>query len=204
MRNVAGPKIDKPSPRVRIPELAVGVVIVAGCVLGALVWQRSTERGMAVLVAGRDLRRGQVLTEEDLSAALITSDRPLSLLRVSSASEIVGMRLKADLPIGTPLTPTHVADVEPIDVRYGLVGITVSNAEAPLDLMAGDAVRLVTVDDDMDGSRIVEVVDLIATVWEISIPDDIEGRRSVTLRVPIDAVIAPLGHDEVHLVKVGE
>lgn len=114
------------------------------------------------------------------------------------------MRLKADLPIGTPLTPTHVADVEPIDVRYGLVGITVSNAEAPLDLMAGDAVRLVTVDDDMDGSRIVEVVDLIATVWEISIPDDIEGRRSVTLRVPIDAVIAPLGHDEVHLVKVGE
>lgn len=201
---MAAQKIDKPAPRVRIPELAVGVLIVAGCVLGALVWQRSTERGTAILVAGRDLRRGQVLSEEDLSAVVITSDRPISLLRVSSASEIVGMRLKADLPIGTPLTPTHVADVEPIDSRDGLVGIAVNNAEAPLDLTAGDVVRLVTVDDDIDGSRIVEVVDLIATVWEISAPDDIEGRRSVTLRLPVDAVVALLGHDEVHLVKVGE
>ncbi|MFM7871830.1 MAG: hypothetical protein ACKPBG_09145, partial [Actinomycetota bacterium] len=121
-----------------------------------------------------------------------------------SASEIVGMRLKADLPMGTPLTPTVVVDVEPIDSRYGLVGITVSNAEAPLDLMAGDVVRLVTVDDDIDGSRMVDVVDPVATVWEISVPDDIEGRRSVTLRLPVDAVVAPLGHDEVHLVKVGE
>lgn len=188
----------------RIPELAVGVLIVAGCVLGALVWQRSIERGTAVLVASRDLRRGQVLVEDDLSAVVITSDRPLSLLRVSSASEVVGMRLRADLPTGTPLTATLVADVEPIDSRHGLVGITVSNAEAPFDLMAGDVVRLVTVDDDIDGARIVEVVDVLASIWEISAPDDIEGRRSVTLRLPIDSVLAPHGHDELHLVKVGD
>lgn len=201
---MAGPKDVKPASNVRLPELAVGVLIVAGCVLGALVWQRSIERGTAVLVASRDLRRGQVLSNEDLSAVVITSERPLALLGISSASEIVGMRLKADLPMGTPLTPTVVVDVEPIDSRYGLVGITVSNAEAPLDLMAGDVVRLVTVDDDIDGSRMVDVVDPVATVWEISVPDDIEGRRSVTLRLPVDAVVAPLGHDEVHLVKVGE
>lgn len=201
---MAAENIDRAAPRVRIPELAVGVLIVAGCVLGALVWQRSIERGTAVLVAGRDLRRGQMLSEEDLSAVVITSEQPLSLLGISSASEIVGMRLKVDIPMGTPLAPTHVADVEPIDSRYGLVGITVSNAEAPLDLTAGDIVRLVTVDEDIDGSRIVDVVDPIAMVWEISIPDDIEGRRSVTLRLPVDAVVAPLGHDEVHLVKVGD
>lgn len=201
---MAGPNIVKPVSRVRIPELAVGVLIVAGCVLGALVWQRSIERGTAVIVAGRDLKRGQVLSNDDLSAVVITSERPLALLGISSASEIVGMRLKADLPMGAPLTPTLVAEVEPIDSRYGLVGITVSNAAAPLDLMAGDVVRLVTVDDDIDGSRVVNVVDPAATVWEISAPDDIEGRRSVTLRLPVDAIVAPLGHDEVHLVKVGE
>lgn len=190
-------------PKIRIPELAVGVLIVTGCVLGALLWQRSVERGTAVLVAGRDLRRGQVLTEADLSAVVVSSSQPVLLLRSSAAAEVLGMRVLVDLPSGTPINPTQVSEVEPVDARHGLVGVTVTAAEAPLDLMAGDSVQLVAVNVGVDGTRRVEPLSSSATVWEITTPDDVEGRRSVTLRLPISEVALPVGHDELHLVKVG-
>lgn len=191
------------SSRVRIPELAVGVLIVTGCVLGALLWQRSTERGTAVLVAGRDLRRGQVLTDSDLSAVVVSSDQPLLLLRASAAEQVLGMRVLVDIPTGAPINPTQVSEVEPVDARHGLVGITVTAAEAPLDLMAGDSVRLVVVDSEVDGTRRVEILETMAVVWEITDPNELDGGRSVTLRLPLDAVALPAGHEELHLVKVG-
>lgn len=191
------------NPRVRVPELAVGVLIVTSCVLGALLWQRSTERGAAVLVAGRDLRRGQVLTDADLSAIVVSSKQPLLLLRASAAEQILGMRVLVDLPAGTPINPTQVSEVEPVDARHGLVGIMVTAAEAPLDLIAGDPVRIVVVDSEVDGTRRVETLGTMATVWEITDPNELDGRRSVTLRLPLDAVALPAGHEELHLVKVG-
>lgn len=189
--------------RVRVPELTVGILIVTGCVLGALLWQRSIERGTAVLVAGRDLRRGQIVGDTDLAAVVVTSNQPLLLLRASAAEQILGMRMLVDIPSGTPINPTQVSEVEPVDARHGLVGVTVTSAEAPLDLIAGDTVRMVVVDSEVDGTRRVETLSEQATIWEITVPDEIDGRRSVTLRLPLDAMALPVGHEELHLVKVG-
>lgn len=194
---------EVPQARVRVPELAVGVLIVAACVLGALLWQRSVEKGAPILIAGRDLTRGQVVTDDDLAAVVVSSDEPLRLLKASAAPQIIGMRLLSDIPVGTPLSMTQLSRVEPVDERHALVGITVTLAQAPIDLLAGDSVRLVSVNSEVDGDRRVEVMAQRAKIWEISLQDDLAGLRSVTLRLPIDSASSVLGHDELHLMKVG-
>jgi flagella basal body P-ring formation protein FlgA len=189
--------------RVRVPELAVGLLIVSACVLGALLWQRSVEKGATVLTASTDLKRGQLISEADLSAVVVSSDQPLRLLKVSAATQVVGMRALVDIPMGTPLSLTQLSVVEPVDARYALVGVTVTLAQAPLDLLAGDRVRMVSLNREVDGSRLVEVLVAVAEIWEISPQDDLDGRRSVSLRLPIDSASLALGHDELHLMKVG-
>ena len=187
----------------RVPELAIGLLIVSACVLGALLWQRSVEKGTPVLIAGRDLERGQVISDADLSAVVVSSDEPLRLLKASAASEILGKRVLADIPMGSPISAAQLSTVAPVDARHALVGVTVTLAQAPLDLIAGDSVRLVSVNSEVDGSRRVDVLGQSALIWEISAQDDLDGRRSVTLRLPIDDASSALGHDELHLLKVG-
>lgn len=189
--------------RVRVPELAIGLLIVSACVLGALLWQRSVEKGATILTASADLKRGQLISDADLSAVVVSSDQPLRLLKVSAATQVVGMRALVDIPMGTPLSMTQLSAVEPVDARYALIGVTVTLAQAPLDLMAGDKVRMVSLNREVDGTRLVEVLVAVAQIWEISPQDDLDGRRAVSLRIPIDSASLALGHDELHLMKVG-
>lgn len=193
----------KRSTRVRVPELAIGLLIVSACVLAALLWQRSVEKGAPVLIAGRDLSRGQLVSDNDLAAVVISSDEPLRLLKATSASQVIGMRVLAEIPAGTPMSMTQLSVVEPVDERHALVGVTVTLAQAPLDLIAGDSVRLVSVNRQVDGSRSVVVLAEMARIWEITTLDGLSDQRSVTLRLPLDSASSVLGHDELHLLKVG-
>jgi hypothetical protein len=47
--------------RARLSELALGIVVVAVCALGVVLWQRSTTSTDAVLVLGRAVRAGEEL-----------------------------------------------------------------------------------------------------------------------------------------------
>lgn len=195
--------VSRPS-RVRVPEMAIGLLIVSACVLGALLWQRSVETGTPVLIAGQDLSRGQLVTDTDLVAVVVSSDEPLRLLKATAATQVIGMRVLTDIPAGTPLSMTQLSVVEPVDARHALVGFTVTLAQAPLDLIAGDSVRLATVNRTVDGAKSVDVLADVAHIWEISTVDGLDGQRSVTLRIPIDAASLTLGHDELHMFKVGK
>ena len=192
-----------PTSRVRIPELAIGLFVVSACILGALLWQRSVEKGTPVLIAGRDLQRGQVISDADLAAVVVSSDEPIRLLKASAATEILGMRVLTNIPMGSPISTAQLSMVEPVGASHALVAVTVTSAQAPLDLIAGDSVRLVSVNSEIDGTRRVDVLDHVALIWEISAPDDLDSRRSVTLRLPFDVASSVLGHDELHVLKVG-
>src|SRR5262245_33522552 len=52
--------------RARVSELALGVVVVAVCALGVVLWQRSTTSTEGVLVLARSLRAGEALGADDL------------------------------------------------------------------------------------------------------------------------------------------
>ena len=187
---------------VRIPEFAIGLLIVSVCIIGAFMWQNSGAEGTQVLVSSRALKRGHEIQAADLSTITLTSSDDIALLATSSATAIIGMRLTTDIEAGSPLTPSQLISVEPLTPTEGLAGITVTKSQAPADLTAGDNVQVIAVDSQPDGTNLTTSIVAKVQVWEISQPDELSGDRSVTLRVVIASANELVGHDELHLVKV--
>ena len=187
---------------VRIPEFAIGLLIVCICIIGSFMWQNSGAEGTQVLVSSRALKRGHEIQAADLSTITLTSSDDIALLATSSATAVIGMRLTTDIEAGSPLTPSQLISVEPLTPTEGLAGITVTKSQAPADLTAGDNVQVIAVDSQSDGTNLTTSIAAKVQVWEISQPDELSGDRSVTLRVVIASANELVGHDELHLVKV--
>lgn len=187
---------------VRIPEFAIGLLIVCVCIIGAFMWQNSGAEGTKVLVTSRALKRGHEIQDSDLSTITLTSSDDIALLSTSAASDVIGMRVTTDIVAGTPLTPSQLIGVEPLLSTEGLAGITVTKSQAPANLAAGDDVQVIAVDSQSDGSNLTTSIASEIQVWEISEPDELSGDRSVTLRVAMTSANQLIGHDELHLVKV--
>ena len=187
---------------VRIPEFAIGLLIVCICIIGAFMWQNSDATGTKVLVTSRALQRGHEIQASDLSSITLTSSDDIALLETSTATDIIGMRITTDIVAGTPLTPSQLISVRPLTTSEGLAGITVTKAQAPANLAAGDNVQVIAVDSQSDGTNLTTSIAAKIQVWEISDPDELSGDRSVTLRVAITSADELIGHDELHLVKV--
>jgi hypothetical protein len=187
---------------VRTPEVAVGALIIAACVVGATIWGRSAVVGTSVLVVTNDVKRGQVLEASDFGAITLTSSDDIELVRASALQDAVGLRATVDIAAGTPLTPAQLDAVDPLAVGEGLVGLTVAPGDAPADLDVGDSVRLLTVTRLADGSTSPAVEAASVEVWAMSDPDPLDGTRVITLKVSEDVATMVLGREEIRLMKV--
>lgn len=189
---------------VRLPELAVGLFIVAASIAGAILWQRSVENGTAVLVTARDLSRGDVVDESDLDRVVLTTTGDIALIRATSVDQVVGRRVTADLMRGTPLAPDFLVSTRALGVLDGLAGLTVAPSSAPAELAAGDAVRVFVMRSNVEGDTVVEEVTGPIEVWEVSMPDPSSNERAVTVRCPLASIPSIVGAVQIHLVKVVE
>lgn len=187
---------------VRVPELAIGLFIVAASIGGAVFWQRSVEAGTAVLVTSRDIGRGEVLSAVDLAEIVVTASADIALIRSSSAEQVVGRRVTADLRSGTPLIPAFLITTGEVGPLDGLVGLTVRLSSAPLELAAGDFVRIFTAETTLEGERKVEEVPGPLEIWEVSTPDPLSSERAITVKSPLESIPRLVGREEIHLVKV--
>lgn len=187
---------------VRLPELAVGIFIVAASIGGAVFWQRSVEAGTPVLVTARDVARGEVLTTVDLAEIIVTSSADIALIRSSASDQVVGRRVTTDLRRGTPLVPAFLTSTGIVGPLDGLVGLTVGSSSAPDELAAGDQVRIFTVESSLDGEMVVAEVPGPLEIWDVSIPDPLSSERAVTVKSPLDSIPRLVGREEIHLVKV--
>lgn len=193
------------SKKIRVPELAIGLSIVVVCVLGSLLWGGASDvEATKVLVASRDLERGHLISDDDLTSVEISSSSDVPLLDVSLAPQVVGLRTTTDVSSGSPLTEGQLGRRAELRSDEGLVGLVVTADQAPAELASGDIVDVVAVSRESDGGVTREQLPTSMEVWDVTEPDPMTGDRSVTLRV--NRVSAPqiVGHDEVHLVKVGQ
>lgn len=189
---------------IRIPELATGAAIVLVCVIGALAWGGPSQAaGHQVLVAATDLERGHLITAGDITTVEISSSGDVALLDASLADQVVGLRASTSISAGSPFTEGQLGRRKPLAASDGLVGLVVSPDQAPIELAAGDTVDVVAVTHESDGTITRERLPMSMEVWDVAEPDPMTGDRSVTLRIGIASAPAIVGHDEVHLVKVG-
>jgi hypothetical protein len=139
---------------VRVPELMLGILLVAGCALAAIVWQRSASTTQQALVFARDVRRGDVLAPQDFRAADVRATGA-RLLPFTDATRLVGRVVVADISAFTPVTDDLAVDAIPLGTDESLVGRRLELGEFPLGLRSGDRVTVVVVEDDPLGASTV-------------------------------------------------
>lgn len=188
--------------RVRVPELAIGVLVIAAAVAASVALNTDGDSGTGVLAVGRTVTRGQVIDSSDLTVVSLTADQDVALLATELSSQVVGMRAAVDIDAGTPLSSSHLIDVAPLSADEAVVGVVVDDARAPADLVPGDLVRVVYLDTSLENGDVVSTLPNLAEVWAVSNPDDLMGERAISLRIARTLAESFVGHDEIHLVKV--
>jgi hypothetical protein len=182
--------------------LAIGIFVIAAAVAVSVVLNTGDDEGTGVLAVARPLARGQVIDTADLTAVSLTADRDVALLSTDLSTQVIGMRAAVDIGIGTPLSSSHLIDVEPLSTDDAVVGVVVDDSHAPAELAPGDLVRVVFLDTSLENGDVVSALPNVAEVWAVTVADEVMGERSISLRVARALADSFVGHDEIHLVKV--
>lgn len=139
---VHAPTLAPPKRRVRIPELAVGLLVTVMCALGAVLWHLSAASKVPALAVSAEVERGDLIEAVDLRTVYVASDD--SLVRITDQADVVGKVALVDLAPGTLITPTVVADGAALEAGDGVVGLALDPGQYPaLGLAPGDRVNVV-------------------------------------------------------------
>jgi len=197
--------VAPPNRRVRVPELAIGVLVLVAFALGALLWHLSTTSKSAALVLASGVSRGEVVEATDLRTAYISTDE--QLVRVTDPASVVGKVALNDLSAGTLMTPAAVADASVLEPGDGVVGLALDPGQYPaLGLAPGDRVNVVRSGDapvDPNGADVNQVLARGATVFEVE--ELASDRKLVSIRsseADAETVAAAAGSGALRLVLV--
>ena len=186
----------------RIPELAVGLVLMLGGALGAILLSRSGNSVVVVVGAAHDLQRGEKITREDLIAV----ETPLSMSNAfvadTQAASLIGQTVLVDLQASTPLTMSMFSDQQQLLPDEALTSAAIQQGNYPVDLAVGDQVRLITVPDiALSQSSQPEMFDQVVTIWSLNKSEN-NDIVLVTFRSSLDLSMAIARAGEVHIVRV--
>ena len=197
-RQVGPPSAKRP---VRMPEIVLGVLLVATCAMGALLWQRSVDQTITVVAAARPIARGSIISAADVRGAQVGGETS-GLVRGDDARLIVGRIALVDIEQGVPFTSALVTDAAPLGPDEALTSMALSPGQMPTDLAPGDHVRLVvTAAPDATGVTETNMLESEATVWTIASGTD--GLSTVvTVRGPLDLSTAVAAASKVQLARV--
>ncbi|WCO67944.1 SAF domain-containing protein [Iamia majanohamensis] len=196
--------IRPPGRRVRVPEVAVGLLVTVVFALGAVLWHLSTVEKDPALVVASNVERGDVIESIDVRIGYVSSDDPLARLDSSQLDQVVGRVASVDLAEGTLLTTSVVADGPAVDAGDGVVGLALDPGAYPArGLAPGDRVNVVRTADvaDLDADPIV-----VARNASVSAVDELASDRLLvsvlTTEADAEAVAAVAGAGGLRLVLV--
>lgn len=132
------------SRRVRVPEVAVGLVVMLSFGLAAVLWQLSATQKDPVLALASDVARGEVIERADLRIVFLSTDDDIAHVARADAATIIGRAAAADLAAGSLLTPGSVLEGSVVAAGEGVVGLSLEAGQVPSSrLRAGDVVNVV-------------------------------------------------------------
>ena len=184
------PKV-KPATRrsarrpVRVPELALGLVLVIGGALAASLLASKRTATVEVVAAGSDLSRGHEIRAEDLVAIEMEARFAQSMTSAANAKELLGKRLSGDVSSGSPIMPGLVEATPALLAGEEIVALRVEVGDVPTSIAVGDSVRIVLVPDpSVSTDTAVTEFDQPATVWDVTPPSEMNPDYVVSLKVP--------------------
>lgn len=201
---VHAPTLAPPKRRVRIPELAVGLLVTVMCALGAVLWHLSVTSKVPALAVSAEVERGDLIEAVDLRTVYVASDD--SLVRITDQAAVVGKVALVDLAPGTLITPTVVADGVALEAGDGVVGLALDPGQYPaLGLAPGDRVNVVRSGEAVSSGTEQDdgVIARGATVFEVE--DLASDRKLVSIQASesdAEAVAGAAGAGGLRLVLV--
>jgi len=190
--------------RWRIPELAVGLVLMLGGALGAILLSRSGDSIVIVVGAAHDLQRGDKIMPKDLVAVETSQSLSGSFITEAQASALIGQIALVDLRASTPLTVSMFSDQQQLLPNEALTSAAIQQGNYPIDLAVGDQVRIVTVPDiALSQNAPPELFDQVVTVWSLNKSENNDSAL-VTFRSSLDLSMAIAKAGEVHIVRVAD
>jgi len=168
---VHAPAVTPPKRRVRLPELAVGLLVTVMFSLGAVLWHLSATSKVPALAVAAPIERGEVIEAANLRVTYIGSDDPLARMTSSESAAVVGRVALVDLEPGTLITRSVVADAAALKAGDGVVGLALEPGQYPaLGLAPGDRVNVVRSGESSPGpaeARESRVIARNATVFAV-------------------------------------
>lgn len=210
--NGAGPLREAPAiqPRTkrgRLPELAVGLLLMIGFALAAVLWHSSSSQKDPVLALAVDVSRGDTISATDLRVVYLASDDPIAAVPQASSADIIGRVAVTDLDAGTIVSRRLVAERVALAAGDGVVGLALDPGQYPASgLLPGDRVNVVTALAVSDGEG--EGAALVASGGEVFSVEPLggQGRQFISLKMPeedANRVAAAAERGPLRLVLVG-
>lgn len=201
------PGVVPPRRRVRVPQVAIGLLVTLGFALAALlVHLGSASRVPALAVAG-DVDRGDVITESDISVVHIASEGGFTHLGQSDLGRVVGQTALVDLRAGTLLTTDVVAEGAVLEEGQGIVGLLLDPGQYPASgITPGDTVHVVRSATDVPEAETAPTDPVIARNATVSAVEELGGDQRLVSIVTDEAdaasVAAAAGAGSLRLVMV--
>ena len=174
-------------PRLLV-ELTLGGALVVGGAVGAVAWQRQATQQQPVVVAARDLRRGDTVSLADLRVASLVGAQGVRTMSTAEAADLVGGTLTVDVAEAAPLSPHAVEQRTRPGAGQALVAVALRPGEAPPDVAPLDHVQVVTVRLDPLGSAPPDITYDWGEVWAVRPATDLDTTTVITLRAQRDVL----------------
>lgn len=169
--------------KVRVPELVIGVLLVSGCALAALLLQRSDTNRVTVVVAARHIARGSAISAVDLTGSTLSGDTSM-LISGDDAKGLLGQVASVDIAAGVPLSSALFTTASALGPDEALTSVALEPGRMPPDLTPNDEVRIVVVNAGAANAP-ARLLDATAQVWSIVDADGTNLNTIVTLRGPL-------------------
>jgi hypothetical protein len=189
----------------RIPEMALGLVLVVGGAFGALMMYRSGTESVTVVASSHRLQRGQLISSSDLIAAEMAGSAAQFFVRGLDAQSLVGKTIAVDVGAHVPLSMLMVTANRPLQSSEALTSAPVDVGNYPSEIAPGDLVRVVLAPEiTMSTGSLPQMFEDVVTVWSVQLPEKFSDQTVITLRGPLDLAMAIAGAGRVHIVLVGD
>ena len=130
---VAPDDLDQGNTRKRrIPEMAIGLVLIIGGAVGSLLLYQSASNTVTVVALSRDVSRGHVVTANDLVAVQVPGDAAEMFISGSDAQQIVGKTLTIDGQKNSPIVAAMLSSRSPLTSGEALVAASIEIGNYPI------------------------------------------------------------------------
>lgn len=171
--------------KVRVPELALGLVLVLGGAFTASMLAAKRTETIRIVGAARDIERGRAIEADDLVASEVERRFAGSMITAEEAASLLGRVLVTDVPAGTPIVSSLLRASPTLNEGEEVVSLRIEVGDVPPSVAVGDVVRVVLVPDPaLSVDTALTEFDRPAKIWDILEPTESSPDYVVSLVVP--------------------